>query len=111
MLTAVDYYISIFCWHVCRFAFPVLKPPEPFRCKTLASLEEGLGADLAASTAQACAGWLDGSSPASAPDQASLPAQGAAPVWLVHIADTGVRCQPLSTWQVNALALPSALTL
>ncbi|CAL5221045.1 g3168 [Coccomyxa viridis] len=75
------------------FAFPVLKPPEPFRCKTLASLEEGLGADLAASTAQACAGWLGGISPASASEQ------GAAPVWLIRVADTGVRCQPLSTWQ------------
>ena len=73
----------------------MLKPPEPFRCKTLASLEEGLGADLAASTAQACAGWLGGISPASASEQ------GAAPVWLIRVADTGVRCQPLSTWQVS----------
>ena len=85
---------------MCRFAFPVLKPPEPFCCKTLASLEEGLGADLAASTAQACAGWLGGISPASAADRGHPHAQGAAPVWLIHIADT-VRCQPLSTWQVS----------
>ncbi len=85
----------------------MLKPPEPFRCKTLATLEEGLGGDLAASTAQACAGWLDGSSPASAPDQASPPAQGAAPVWLIHIADNCVHSQPLSSWQVNASTLPA----
>ena len=85
----------------------MLKPPEPFRYKTLATLEEGLGAELAASTAEACACWLHKSIPASKPRQATLPAQGAAPVWLIHIANTGVCCQPLSKWQVNVLALPS----
>ena len=91
-----------------RFAFPVLKPPEPFRYQTLTSLEEGLGAELAASTAEACARWLDGSSAPSAPgasSQAQQPACGAAPVWLIHITDSAVRCQPLSEWKVTALAL------
>ena len=80
----------------------MLKPPEPFRYKTLATLEEGLGAELAASTAEACACWLDKSTSASEPRQATLPAKGAAPVWLIHIANTGVCCQPLSKWQVNS---------
>ena len=88
----------------------MLKPPEPFRYKTMATLEEGLGAELAASTAEACTCWLDGSTPASKPNQASPPAQGVAPVWLIHIADTGVRCQLLSKWQVNVWALPINLS-
>lgn len=95
---------------MCRFAFPVLKPPDPFKYQTLASLEEGLGAELAASTAEACACWLDGSTAAREPNQAPLPAQGAAPVWLVHVADTGVRCKPLSEWQVTLLLLPNSLS-
>ena len=76
----------------------MLKPPEPFRCASLQTLVEGLGTELAASTADACSKWLAGSSPSSRPDQAS---HAADPVWLVHIADTGVLCHPLSEWQVS----------
>lgn len=81
-----------------RFAFPVLKPPEPFRCASLQTLEQGLGTELAASTADACSEWLGGSRPSSRPDQAP---HAADPVWLVHIADAGVLCHPLSEWQVS----------
>ena len=88
----------------------MLKPPDPFQYETLASLEEGLGAELAASTAEACARWLDGSAPASEPNQAPPPALGAPPVWLVYVADAVVRCHLLSKWQVTLLLLSNSLS-
>ena len=95
---------------MCRFAFPVLKPPQPLRCKSLTCLEEGLGAELADMTADACTTWLDGSSPSSKPNEASQATQRSAPVWLLHVADDGVQCQPLHKWQVCAsVTLPDLL--
>ena len=68
-------------------------------------LEEGLGAELAASTAEACREWLDCGSASSEPDQAAEGNPGGAPVWLVHIADSAAHCQPLAALEVSALML------
>ena len=87
----------------CRCAFPAIKPPQAFCCTSLRTLEEGLGAELAASAAEACHAWLDCGSASSKPDQAAEGTLGGAPVWLVHIADSAAHCQPLATWEVSTV--------
>ena len=89
----------------CRCAFPALKPPQAFCCTGLSTLEEGLGLELAASAAEACREWLDCGSASSKPNQAAEGSPGGAPVWLVHIADSAVHCQPLATLEVSTAML------